>query len=88
MHTFHNVSHKGILSDGASVGRVLDIIQRYGRVSSSGSSKSQQRFRRSDLVNVAGAKQTGFFSFLKFVGEPFQRWNFTASQEVSRLLAE
>ena len=84
MHTFHNVSHKGILSDDASVGRVLDIIQRYGRISNS-SSHLQQRLRRSGpasvvVKSVAGAKRKGFFSFLKFAGEPFRRWNFTAPQ--------
>ena len=82
MHTFHNVSHKGILSDGASVGRVLDIIQRYSRFSNSsrGSSESRKDLRSSRPARVADAGPNGFFSFLRFAGEPFSRWNLTAPQ--------
>ena len=80
MHTFRNVSHKGILSDADSVARVLDIVHRYGRfgdddTSSNGSSTLRQS-ARGELLGRASHRRNGFFSFLQFAGEPFRRWNF------------
>ena len=75
MHTFPNVSHKGILSDADSVARVLEIINRYGKISSD-SGEPRQSARR-ELPDNASRKRPALFSFLKFAGEPFRRWNFT-----------
>ena len=76
MHTFHNVSHKGILSDADSVARVLDIIRRFGKVSDNGS--DLQQTARAELYEGPIAKRGGFFSFLHFAGEPIRRWDLTA----------
>ncbi len=86
MHTFRNVSHKGILSDADAVARVLDIIHRYGRFGDDDSSNSSSMLRqtaRGELRGRAGHRRKGVFSFLQFAGEPFRRWNFMAPRAES-----
>ena len=75
MHTFHNVSHKGILSDADSLLRVVGIIHRYGGISNNSSALQQPS--QGNNRRRGSATRKGFSSFLQFAGEPFRRWNFT-----------
>ena len=77
MHTFRNVSHKGILSDTDAVARVLDITHRYGSIRDDDSSAAARLSVLSKLRGRASHRRKRIFSFLQFADGPFRRWNLT-----------